>query len=1155
MMRVLIPGKKVLTTLLSVSLSGLPQLVLALPSNGQVQQGSITINNNGSIATINQASAYGQIQWDSFNVNANETVNFIQPGSDSVTLNNILDQNPSTILGQINSNGQVFLSNPNGFIFGAGSRVNVGALLATTSQIDSFDAQTGRINLSNPGTGSIENNGAIHSNGYIGFFAPSINNTGELISAGDSMVLTNDNSGTLYLPGFSGVGFDIENLESIGAVGISHEGEIRTEGGQVLLSSDAIDQTLQAAINSTGIIDVSIAAGQNGNAGSIEILAENGSIIQQGNLSANAGQDGNGGVIHLIAADSLSASGDISARGGDSAGNGGFVDTSAENLIHLPGSVDTTAGNGTWGTWLIDPDNIIINASGSGDESASYISTTYIVNMLETSNLLIEADLTIALLDILTYSGGNSSTLTLKSPLIRLESDINLGANANLVLNSNTLTVNQRTDSPLSLTANSLVFQNDDNASVQRMTLNSDLIINGSSSIDFQDALIRGQGLYRMTVNNQEADDNLELSLGRVNSLLKLTVDDISSVILYDDIQTFGEGVDISLKSGGEIKIADTVADNSIEIEDISTGDIRLDAGIDGNSNSLLIDALEGDVYIQAASNLKALTVENFAGTLNLNGNISATEEINFAAVSDIESSADITLDSASITLTPNDFTSSAGLTLQATGGDVKTGNITANSLTVIADNLLVDGNLITNTAIENGLNLGTTTNAVLQSDSILTGDLVFGQIDSVDGSNSLQINIGDNDFDLQNIGITNGFSSFSLNGNGELNIISSPVISGRGGFSILGSMTTTLANDLTINTSSANGLINLTGLTINGEKTLTLNSGSGDISLGSIGEEVALKDIVVTTAGTINLHDNVVSTANRFDFSSASAIVLFNDIAFGSSEAFLDRLDFGNASVDGTFNLTVFSNEFSSGAIGQNTALQDITLNIAGDGYTLNNDIQAAGGIRIDTTAFRQNGSIFSSGGDVNISSSGDLAMSSSASTRTELGDISLTSETGSVALGVLNASQKVNVDSALNITNAIDDYESNVDTSVNILSSDVTLNAGGGIGQGVESPLVISAGSEGSINAVSGDDIYIANLDNSKTNLDAIENDLNLLASTANADATNQIKTPIYELTSADETFDIYSPDWYTDESEQEENSTPRIYHDRNGWRLGNP
>src|SRR5215472_15804411 len=90
----------------------------ANPTGGTVTQGRATFSTTGSQFNINQTSANAFINWQSFNVGANEVVNFNQPTAQSVTFNQIKQGNASQIMGKINANGYIVLENANGFSFG-----------------------------------------------------------------------------------------------------------------------------------------------------------------------------------------------------------------------------------------------------------------------------------------------------------------------------------------------------------------------------------------------------------------------------------------------------------------------------------------------------------------------------------------------------------------------------------------------------------------------------------------------------------------------------------------------------------------------------------------------------------------------------------------------------------------------------------------------------------------------------------------------------------------------------------------------------------------------------------------------------------------------------------------------------------------------------
>src|SRR3546814_8786918 len=85
----------------------------------------------------------GGIDWRSFDIEAGETTRFQQPGSVSVALNRVRGSDPSAIFGNLSANGKIYLVNPNGIVFGPGSRVDVGGLVATTADIDNGDFMAG----------------------------------------------------------------------------------------------------------------------------------------------------------------------------------------------------------------------------------------------------------------------------------------------------------------------------------------------------------------------------------------------------------------------------------------------------------------------------------------------------------------------------------------------------------------------------------------------------------------------------------------------------------------------------------------------------------------------------------------------------------------------------------------------------------------------------------------------------------------------------------------------------------------------------------------------------------------------------------------------------------------------------------------------------
>ncbi|WP_454632614.1 filamentous haemagglutinin family protein [Bradyrhizobium cenepequi] len=90
---------------------------------------------------IRQTAAQAILNWTTFNVGARTTLTFDQQGDASwVALNRVTAATaPSQILGNIKADGSVYVINQNGIVFGGGSQVNVGSLIASTAGIT--DAQ------------------------------------------------------------------------------------------------------------------------------------------------------------------------------------------------------------------------------------------------------------------------------------------------------------------------------------------------------------------------------------------------------------------------------------------------------------------------------------------------------------------------------------------------------------------------------------------------------------------------------------------------------------------------------------------------------------------------------------------------------------------------------------------------------------------------------------------------------------------------------------------------------------------------------------------------------------------------------------------------------------------------------------------------------
>jgi filamentous hemagglutinin family protein len=298
----------------------------ATPVDGQVIAGTGSVSQSGSTTTILQSSQNLSLNWKSFNIAPQETVNFVQPSAAAIAVNRIFDTNGTQILGQLNADGQVYLINPNGVLFGQGAQVNVGALVASTLDLNDASLSSNTRAFSGNGNGSVVNQGIINAakGGYVALLGNSASNQGTITAPQGTVALGAGSAATLTFQNNSLVQMQVDQgvLNSLAENG----GLIRADGGMVILNAGAKTELLASVVNNTGVIEARTVDNQEG---TIILLA-----------GMAAGKVNVGGTL------------DASAPNG---GNGGFIETSGANVNVADGTTITaTAPYGKFGTWLLE---------------------------------------------------------------------------------------------------------------------------------------------------------------------------------------------------------------------------------------------------------------------------------------------------------------------------------------------------------------------------------------------------------------------------------------------------------------------------------------------------------------------------------------------------------------------------------------------------------------------------------------------------------------------------------------------------------------------------------------------------------------------------------------------------------------------------------
>lgn len=445
----------------------LSTLGYSAPSGGEIFTGSGTISQSGTVTTINQGSNKLGINWQDFNIAAGEKVQFIQPGSSSIALNRVVGNNGSAIYGQLTANGQIFLINPNGVLFGSGAKVNVGGLVASTKDISNADFASGNYSFAGDG-GSVLNEGELKANsgGYIALLGSNVENDGVIIANQGTVALASGQKVTLDFTG-DGLINVVVDKNALQAVVVNHQ-LIQADDGRVIMTAKTAD-ALGSVVNSgiitarnlqhvngmielsgdattnSGLLDV---AGQTG--GTVKVLGTKvtltetskinasgtsggGTVLIGGNfqgkgteqnaqatsvaagatINADATTAGNGGQVAVWSDGTTDYQGSITAQGGKLGGDGGSVEVSGQTSLKFSGKVDLRALQGKTGTLLLDPQDYLIAATG-GDMTGAALS-----DLLDTANVTIlssngssdgTGDVTVN--DAVSWDTGNTLTLS-----------------------------------------------------------------------------------------------------------------------------------------------------------------------------------------------------------------------------------------------------------------------------------------------------------------------------------------------------------------------------------------------------------------------------------------------------------------------------------------------------------------------------------------------------------------------------------------------------------------------------------------------------------------------------------------------------------------------------------------------------------------------
>ncbi|WP_082680078.1 YDG domain-containing protein [Paucibacter sp. KCTC 42545] len=451
----------------------------ALPKGVQLAGGQATVTQNGNQLTVQQQSQRAILNWQEFNIGDKSKVTFAQPNAQAIALNRITGGAPTQIQGELTANGQVWLINASGVVFGKGAQVNVGGLVASSLNIKDADFMGGKASFAADGVaGSVVNQGQIQAQGgVVALLAPVVRNEGSvtagqvLMGAGDKMALDFGRDGLVSLAieraaldalvdnsGQIAAGSVILSARSANALqasvvnnsGVIEAKSLVARGGRILL-----DGGEQGEVHVSGRLDASSSAAQGGTItvqgehlrldGGAQLDASGatgGGQIQVGGgwqgkdanvrnatsvqadasvlTKADAVDVGKGGEVVFWSDDKTQFAGNISVRGGAQSGDGGRAEVSGKQVLQYSGRTDARAAKGRTGDLLLDPSTLEISGGGSGSGSLSGSQVFEKDIEAQNANVLLQATGDILVND-LSLNGGDGKITMQPDVSLRIE--------------------------------------------------------------------------------------------------------------------------------------------------------------------------------------------------------------------------------------------------------------------------------------------------------------------------------------------------------------------------------------------------------------------------------------------------------------------------------------------------------------------------------------------------------------------------------------------------------------------------------------------------------------------------------------------------------------------------------------------------------------
>ncbi len=1039
----------------------------AEPTNGTIVAGGGVGASIGSVAnvgggfdvTIQQNSDKMVIEWDDFNIDANDLVDFNQPSSSAIAVNKVIGGllTPTTINGTLASSGHVWILDPAGVAFGAGAVVDVGGLLATTSALDTAafmatDPATGTFTFTEDGTGSITNAADLEAQGLIALVAPMVTN---------SASLTSDN-GDVLLGGAKAFRLSFAEVDRTPAGGGAVYQEllvtdfiIDTGVDNAVAPAETIPVTQTAAGSASGSNIILSAASTGGGAflnvdGVVEatnVGTSSGAVMLLGGAdlvsgavaatgtetvrTADLGVDAAGALTVQASSVSIAASAQditvgsasIVAVTGDAAVNDAIVATGAIDITATAGSVaagalnasaiDITANSGnidvgaTTGGSTITMSAQDIDLAGKVDATTTAMLTATTGDVSSTGALEIEGSAVTVSGPVL---GGTSATITATSSDATLDAVTATTGAINITANSGNIDVGAATaGSTITMAAQDIDLAGKVDATTTAMLTATTGDVSSTGALEIEGSAVTVSGPI----------------LAATNATITATSADATL-----DAVTATTGAIAITANSGNIDVGATTAGSTITM---SAQDIDLAGKVDATTTAMLT-ATTGNV-----SSTGALEIEGSAVTVSgpVQGGTSATITA---------TSSDATLDAVTAT--------TGAIAINAASGNIDVGATTAGStITMSAQDIDLAGKVDATTtamltattgdvsstgALEIEGSAVTVSGPVLGGTSATitatSGNATLDAVTATTGSIGITANSGNIDVGATTAGTTITMFAQDIDLAGKVDATTTAMltattgnVSSTGALEIEGSAVTVSGPVLggtsaTITATSGNATLDAVTATTGA---IAINAASGNIDVGATtaGSTITMAAQDIDLAGKVDATTTAMLTATTGDVSSTGALeiegsaVTVSGPIRAATNATITATS-GNATLDavtattGAIGITANSGNIDVGATTAGTtitmAAQDIDLAGKVDATTTamltatTGDVSSAGALEIEGSAVTVSGPVLGGTSATITATSGNATLDAVTATT---GAIAINAASGNIDVGATTA------------------------------------------------------------------------------------------------------------------------------------------------------